>query len=285
MNILCRIILVEIEVRDNMICRFKEFGLLGLGLMFMTMLVGCGNDAETPVSPTASSTVTGTEGQTLKVTVPLLNSPIDGEEVSLSPTLVTTNATTKFVENVELSQQFQVSVVDGDIVCDVVVPQGSDGTTEFDVPEPLEFGESYQWRTRAVHSENEGEWSTFAEFSTLALPVSGNPDDPPVGDGSNISTVAELCAFAATVPFNALPENPVPYRDAIIAYSGNPNVGLHRRPNGNISHDIVALNFESGRQPHQIVDVVGASTGCCPTRSCFDQTESIEDGSVFVPVN
>ena len=277
--------LVGIEVRDNMVCRFKEFGLLGLGLMFMMMLVGCGGDSETSVSPTASSTVTGTEGQTLKVTVPLLNSPIDGEEVSLSPTLVTTNATAQFVENVELSQQFQVSVVDGDIVHDVVVPQGSEGTTEFDVPESLEYGESYQWRTRAVYSENEGTWSAFAEFSTLALPVSDDPDAPPIGDGSNISTVAELCAFAATVPFNALPSDPVPYRDAIIAYSGNPNIGLHLRPNGKISHDIVAINIPSGRFQHQIVDVVVASTGCCPSRGCQDQSPTIETGSQFVAVN
>ena len=276
---------VEIKVRDNMVCRFKEFGLLGLGLMVVAMLVGCGNDAETSVSPTASSTVTGTEGQTLKVTVPLLNSPINGEEVSLSPTLVTTNAIAKFVENVELSQQFQVSVIDGDIVYDVVVPQGSAGTTEFDVPESLEHGESYQWRTRAVYSENEGGWSAFAEFLTLALPVSDDPDAPPIGDGSNISTVAELCAFAATVPFNALPGDPVPYRDAIIAYSGNPLIGLHRRPNGNISHDIVAINIPSGRFPHQIVDVVLASTGCCPSRGCQNQTETEEDGSTFVGVN
>ena len=277
--------LVGIEVRDNMVCRFKEFGLLVLGLMFMTMLFGCGGDSETSVSPTASSTVTGTEGQTLKVTVPLLNSPIDGEEVSLSPTLVTTNATAQFVENVELSQQFQVSVVDGDIVHDVVVSQGSEGTTEFDVPESLEYGESYQWRTRAVYSENEGAWSAFAEFSTLALPVSDDPDAPPIGDGSNISTVAELCAFAATVPFNALPSDPVPYRDAIIAYSGNPNIGLHLRPNGKISHDIVAINIPSGRFQHQIVDVVVASTGCCPSRGCQDQSETIETGSQFVKVN
>ena len=277
--------LVGIEVRDNMVCRFKEFGLLGLGLMFMMMLVGCGGDSETSVSPTASSTVTGTEGQTLKVTVPLLNSPIDGEEVSLSPTLVTTNATAQFVENVELSQQFQVSVVDGDIVHDVVVSQGSEGTTEFDVPESLEYGESYQWRTRAVYSENEGAWSAFAEFSTLALPVSDDPDAPPIGDGSNISTVAELCAFAATVPFNALPSDPVPYRDAIIAYSGNPNIGLHLRPNGKISHDIVAINIPSGRFQHQIVDVVVASTGCCPSRGCQNQSETIETGSQFVKVN
>ena len=276
---------VGIRVRDNMVCRFKEFGLFGLGLMFVAMLVGCGNDAETPISPTASSTVTGTQGQTLKVTVPLLNSPIDGEEVSLSPTLVTTNATAKFVENVELSQQFQVSVVDGDIVYDVVVPQGSEGTTEFDVPESLEYGESYQWRTRAVYSENEGEWSAFAEFSTLALPVSDDPDAPPIGDGSNISTVAELCAFAATVPFNALPGDPVPYRDAIIAYSGNPNIGLHLRPNGNISHDIVALNFPAQGEPYQIVDVVLASTGCCPSRGCQDQTSTREKNSRFVTVN
>ena len=86
-------------------------------------------------------------------------------------------------------------------------------------------------------------------------------------------------------PFNAGANHPEPFRDAIIQNSGDPNVGLHMRPNGRISGDVVAVNFPAGGQPYQIADVVIGSTGNNPSPGCGDITNTLEAGSTFVRVN
>ena len=230
---------------------------LGALALVAVVTVHCGQP-EIPVAPTVEP-----EPVVVVVPVPELLTPLDNEEVALSPTLTTSVVE---VDGETVTQLIEVSL-NGDVVFQDVIEQGS----PLIVPE-LDHGNIYSWRARTIVGDHESDWSGSWSFLTPVYVV-------------DITTLDELCEYAATLPFNAEPSNPVPYRDAIIEGSNNPLVGLHHRPNGKISHDIVALNIPAQGQPHQIVDVVVASTGPNPSRGCGDQTATIESGSVFVGVN
>ena len=216
---------------------------------------------------------------TIQAPVPF--SPIDGTITSIRPKLVAQNTVTGTADT-NVNYLFEIStneIFNQPIISKTISDQS--GQIELVLDQNLTYDTTYFWRVQSFNAIAESLWSTTESFVTLQ-PDEPPPDPSPPSDGANISTVSELCAFAATLPFNALPYDPVPYRDAIILAADNPHVGLHRRPNGRISEDIVALNYPAQEQPHQAVDVVGASTGCCPTRLCLDQTVTIEPGSVFV---
>ena len=211
---------------------------------------------------------------TIQAPVPF--SPVDGAITSIRPKLLAQNTVTGTADT-NVNYLFEIStneIFNQPIISKTISDQS--GQIELVLDQNLIYDTTYFWRVQSFNAIAESLWSTTESFVTL------QPDEPPPSDGANISTVSELCTFAETLPFNALPYDPVPYRDAIILAADNPHVGLHRRPNGRISEDIVALNYPAQEQPHQAVDVVGASTGCCPTRLCLDQTVTIEPGSVFV---
>ena len=231
---------------------------LGALALLAVITVQCGQP-DVPDAPT----VEPEPEPVIEVPVPELLSPLDHEEVTLSPILTTS---TVEVDGETVTQQIEVSL-NGDVVFQDVIEQG----TTLTVPE-LDYGQVYDWRSKALAGDHESAWSDSWSFLTPVYVV-------------DISTLDELCEYAASLPFNAEPSDPVPYRDAIIEGSGNPLVGLHHRPNGKISHDIVALNIPAQGQPHQIADVVVASTGPNPSRGCIDQTATIEPGSVFLGVN
>jgi hypothetical protein len=230
---------------------------LGALALLGIVLTQCGQP-DIPDAPTIVEPVP------VVVPVPELLSPLDNAEVSLTPSLLTSIVE---VDGETVTQHLEIRLLDGAVVFQDVIEQGVPLTVS-----GLDYGNVYSWRARAIAGAHESDWSDSRAFLTPVYVV-------------ELSSLSELCAFAASLPFNALPADPVPYRDAIIEASGNPLVGLHHRPNGRISHDIVALNIPAEGQPHQIVDIVGSSTGCCPTRICLDQTATIESGSVFQIVN
>jgi len=229
---------------------------LGALALLGVITIHCGETDIVPDAPTVE------EGVPIIVPVPELVSPLDHEEVTLSPSLLTS-----IIEGESVTQHLEVSLPGGAVVFQDVIEQGVPLTVS-----GLDYGNIYHWRAKAISGDHESAWSGSWSFLTPVYVV-------------DISTLDELCHYAASLPFNAEPANPVPYRDAIIAGSGNPLVGLHHRPNGKISHDIVALNIPAQGQPHQIADVVIGSTGPNPSRGCLDQTATIEAGSVFVGVN
>jgi len=229
---------------------------LGALALLGVITIHCGETDIVPDAPTV-------EPVPIIVPVPELVSPLHEAEVSLTPTLTTSSVE---VAGETVTQRIEVSL-NGDVVFQDVIEQGS----PLIVPE-LDYGQIYDWRSKAMAGGQESAWSDSWTFLTPVYVV-------------ELSSLSELCAFAASLPFNAEPSNPVPYRDAIIEGSNNPLVGLHHRPNGKISHDIVALNIPAQGQPHQIADVVVASTGPNPSIGCIDQTATIESGSTFVVVN
>jgi hypothetical protein len=235
---------------------------IGTLALLAVVTVHCGQPEVVPDAPTVEPEP---EPVVVVVPVPELVSPLDDAEVSLTPTLTTSSVE---VDGETITQHIEVSL-NGEIVFQDVIEQG----TPLTVP-GLDYGNIYEWRSKAIAGDHTSAWSASWSFLTPVYVV-------------DISTLDELCEFAASLPFNAEPSNPVPYRDAIIEASGNELVGLHLRPNGRISHDIVALNIPALGlgQPHQIADVVVASTGPNPSRGCLDQTATIESGSTFVVVN
>ena len=215
------------------------------------------------------------------IQAPIPFSPIGGTVTSIRPKLVVQNIST---ENADTDVNYLFEIATNEIFNQPIISKtisNQSGQVELVLDQDLAYNTAYFWRVQASSAIAKSPWSTTQGFETLQSNDSP-PDPSPPSDGSNISTVSELCAFAETLPFNALPYDPVPYRDSIIIAANNPHIGLHRRPNGRISEDIVALNYPAEGQPHQIVDIVGASTGCCPTRLCLNQTATIESGSVFV---
>lgn len=219
---------------------------------------------------------------TIQAPVPF--SPVNGAITSIRPKLIAQNTAAEAVD-ANLNYLFEIAtdeIFNQPITSKTISNQS--GQIELVLDQDLTYDTAYFWRVQASSAIAKSPWSTTQSFVTLQSnePPPDPPDPSPPSDGSNISTVSELCAFAETLPFNALPYDPVPYRDSIILAANNPHIGLHRRPNGRISEDIVALNYPTEGQPHQIVDIVGASTGCCPTRLCLNQTATIESGSVFV---
>lgn len=231
---------------------------VGTLALVAVVTVHCGQP-DVPDAPTVEP-----EPVVVVIPVPELLTPLDQEDVTLTPTLTTSMVVVEGQDTI--TQHLEVSL-NGAVVFQDVIEQGS----ALIVPE-LDYGQIYDWRSKAIAGDHESAWSASWSFLTPVYVV-------------DISTLDELCHYAASLPFNAEPSNPVPYRDAIIAGSNNPRVGLHHRPNGKISHDIVALNIPAQGQPHQIADVVVASTGPNPSRGCIDQTATIEPGSVFKVVN
>jgi hypothetical protein len=231
---------------------------LGALALLAVVTVHCGQP-DVPDAPTVEP-----DPIVVIVPVPELLSPLDNAEVSLTPSLLTS-----IIEGEDaITQHLEVSL-NGAVVFQDVIEQGVPLTVS-----GLDYGNVYSWRAKAIAGDLESAWSDSRTFLTPVWVV-------------DINSLDELCEFAATLPFSALiePSNPVPYRDAIIAGSNNPLVGLHHRPNGKISHDIVALNIPAQGQPHQIADVVVGSTGPNPSRGCIDQTATIEPGSVFLGVH
>jgi hypothetical protein len=230
---------------------------VGTLALLAVVTVHCGHP-DVPDAPTVEP------DPVVVVPVPELLSPLDHEEVPLSPTLTTSIVEVEGGDTI--TQHLEVSL-NGAVVFQDVIEQGVNLTVS-----GLDYGNIYEWRSKAIAGAHESAWSDSRTFLTPVWVV-------------DISTLDELCEFANSLPFNAEPSDAVPYRDAIIDASGNPLVGLHHRPNGKISHDIVALNIPAQGQPHQIADVVIGSTGPNPSRGCLDQTATIESGSVFQIVN
>ena len=159
-------------------------GVLGIGLVCIGLLpLGCGTD--TPPTPTLpSATATGSEG-TLKVTAPILVSPLAGQRLSTNqPTLVLQNATAQFSTNAQVSYEFQVTTLTGQVVYSRIVAGGvanGQGTVSHTLAAALSPNASYRWRARAVSGNDVGPFSNeptgAAMFVTVGLSASSSVEE------------------------------------------------------------------------------------------------------------
>ena len=134
--------------------------------------VSCTKHAKSPSAPTAAEQVSAeanADGSTLKATVPVPVSPINGVKLEGPPpvVLVTGNSTTTFSPEVALSYRFELSNAANAIVESVVVPGGA-GSTSRTVAADLDSEATYSWRVRPEYQGTAGPWSVRAVFISPA---------------------------------------------------------------------------------------------------------------------
>lgn len=144
--------------------------LLASGLAcVLSVAVGCGKEAPTPVSPTTTADVVdnsaNADGSTLKATAPSIQSPTGGTQVEGDVVLTVGNAEAKFA-SVPLSYRFEVfNDQNAKVYTSPLVPAGS-GRTQHAVGGALEFNKVHTWRARAEYLGAAGPWSATASFKT-----------------------------------------------------------------------------------------------------------------------
>ena len=150
----------------------KKWFLYGLAAL-MTVAVACGGNSKTsPVSPSAttdSTTDAATDGSTWKISAPVPSAPTTGSTVdSLTPNLVISNATSKFVAQSIPTYRFVVLNSAGATVYDSgLVGTGASLTGHRITADKLKAETTYSWKARGEsNSTTYGPWSSAFSFTT-----------------------------------------------------------------------------------------------------------------------
>jgi hypothetical protein len=148
---------------------------------------GSGEKSSSPVSPTAGGTVdaadAGAEGQTLKVTAPTPQTPVNGSTLdTFAPALRITASTFKFQGAGAITHRFQL--LNGSTV---IAEATTTGTSW--VPPNLQNKTTYGWRSRGEQGNRYGPWSATWTFTTPDQPegyARGNELYDPLYTGKTI---------------------------------------------------------------------------------------------------
>ncbi len=150
----------------------KKWFLYGLAAL-MAVAVACGGNSKTsPVSPSAatdSTTDAAADGSTWKISAPAPSLPTTASTVdSLTPNLVITNATSKFVAQTIATYRFVVLSAAGATVYDSgLVGSGASLTGHRVAADKLKAETTYTWKARGEsNSTTYGPWSTAFTFTT-----------------------------------------------------------------------------------------------------------------------
>jgi hypothetical protein len=154
----------------------------------------CGKEASPTVSPSATSPATTSDGypdgSTLKVTVPVPQSPTGGQRLEQTDAvpLVALNAGRKFAADLALTYRFRVFNAAGAMVAEAAnIPERA-GTTAYTLTAQLEGDETYGWQLRAEAQGEAGPWSALATFVAPANTgyIRGNELYDPLANGVTI---------------------------------------------------------------------------------------------------
>jgi len=159
----------------------------GFALLSLAATVACSQGAQTPVSPSAAtgSTSANPDGSTLKVSAPVLLSPVGGERVgSRRPTFAFNNSTGRFA-SVNLIYRLELLDSNGNFVAARAVQQGG-GPTTYDLDTELAYSADVQWRVRAEIDGQVGPWSAIESFKSPLQPAAGGPVTGNVGPQRSI---------------------------------------------------------------------------------------------------
>ena len=140
--------------------------LRGFALLSLATTVACSQGAQTPVSPSAATgpTLANADGSTLKVSAPVLLSPVGGERVgSRRPTFAFNNSTGRFA-SVNLVYRLELLDSGGNFVAARAVQPGG-GPTTYDLDTELAYNADVQWRVRAEIDGQVGPWSSVETIS------------------------------------------------------------------------------------------------------------------------
>jgi len=150
----------------------KKWFLLGLAAV-ATFTIACGDSSKTPASPTtvasSDTAAAAADGSTLKISAPTLVAPANNSTAdSLTPNLVIQNATSKFVQAIVPTYQFQIVDSANATVYDSGTSIGAGATqTGHRVPaEKLKAEQTYRWRARGTNGSATGPWSSYFSFKT-----------------------------------------------------------------------------------------------------------------------
>jgi len=162
----------------------------------LAVAVACSKHPPSPSAPSAAaqvSTEANSDGSTLKVSAPTLQSPINGArlEQGTPVVLVAGNSTTTFTTPVELSYRFEVTSSNGAAVDNALVPGGAGSTSRAIDVSHLEGEQTYSWRARAEYQGVGGPWSGVQSF--VAPPtfgyIRGNELYDPLINGQTVGRI------------------------------------------------------------------------------------------------
>src|SRR5262245_14176511 len=160
------------------------------------MLVACSKSSPTLTTPTPTPT-TGAGGSTLKTNTPTPQSPINNQQPSTVPVVLTAaNASPSFATAVALQYRFEIYDAAGAPVHSALVPAGS-GTTSYSVPVDLEGEKPYAWAVRTEYQGAIGAWSPRAAFiaPTSTGYIRGNELYDPLNNGKTIGNIVGPVSF------------------------------------------------------------------------------------------
>jgi hypothetical protein len=168
----------------------------------LALTFACSKNSPSPVSPGGTDpglTEQGPEGQTLKTTPPVPQSPVNGAQPDGILNLVATKAQTKFGD-VPLSYQFQIRSGQDVVYDSGVIGGGGAGPTgvQHNPTVALTPDAMYTWRVRASFQNAFGPWSSDASFKA---PVGGYIRGNEVFDPlTNERTVGEIVGNVTFIP-------------------------------------------------------------------------------------
>jgi hypothetical protein len=160
------------------------------------LLVACSKSSPTLTTPTPTPT-TGAGGSTLKTNTPTPQSPVNNQQPSTLPVVLTAaNASPSFASAVALQYRFEIYDASGAPVHSALVPAGA-GTTSYSLPIDLEGEKPYAWAVRTEYQGAIGAWSPRAAFiaPTSTGYVRGTELYDPLNNGKTIGNIGGPVTF------------------------------------------------------------------------------------------
>lgn len=154
----------------------NKWFLYGLAAV-MAVAAACGGDTKTPVSPSATTELSGSaaaDGSTLKATAPAPYLPADSTLVDTkTPSIIVNDSTGKYAAPASpFTYRFQVATAAGIVVEEAVEPAGAGAggvnrtVHTVTAAANLAVDTAYKWRARAESSGAVGPWSNYFTFTT-----------------------------------------------------------------------------------------------------------------------
>ena len=177
---------------------------IAIAVIISAGLAACSEKSRSPLSPYVAGPMEG-----VSIGAPSPVGPLDGTLVAVGDPLIlrfgsaTSNSERPFWYEIQLAADSQFLDVrhEADQVDPVDEGLGGlaeGGTHDYTVPDPLDSGQTYWWRTRAVDGANIGAYSNAQAFEIFTPVVLGVPEPTSPPDGA---TLADLTPFLkATMP-------------------------------------------------------------------------------------
>jgi len=171
------------------------FALVALALA-LAVAVAC-SQGTSPTSPSPSAAGSGDlgpGGSTLKTPAPVLQSPANGVQVTVTTNvpLRSTNVAGSHT-TFPITLEFEVRNAANAVVANPRIAQSSGTTTTtYTLPISLVTSAVYTWRTRATYNGAFGPWSSAFTFKAPDIPpayISGSEIFDPLTDGKTVGTV------------------------------------------------------------------------------------------------